>query len=93
MLVGYFFGGVPFVQEHFEIIVLGIVAVSVAPAFIAAVKGAIASRKKSEQTGIPVDEAEIEQEIDLRSHGEHADVIAEDTSNPADKVKNAKEVE
>lgn len=93
VLVGYFFGGVPFVQEHFEIIVLGIVAVSVAPAFIAAVKGAIASRKKSEQTGIPVDEAEIEQEIDLRSHGEHADVIAEDTSNPADKVKNAKEVE
>ncbi len=93
VLVGYFFGGVPFVQEHFEIIVLGIVAVSVAPAFIAAVKGAIASRKKSEQTGIPVDEVEIEQEIDLRSHGEHADAIAEDTSDPTDKVKDAKEVE
>lgn len=26
VLVGYFFGGVPFVQEHFEVIVLGIVA-------------------------------------------------------------------
>lgn len=41
VLVGYFFGGIPFVQEHFEIIVLGIVAVSVAPAFIGAVKAAM----------------------------------------------------
>ena len=48
VLVGYFFGGIPFVQEHFEIIVLGIVAVSVAPAIIGAVKAALASRKKPE---------------------------------------------
>ncbi len=45
VLVGYFFGGVPFVQEHFEVIVLGIVAVSVAPAIIGAIKGALAARK------------------------------------------------
>lgn len=48
VLVGYFFGGIPFVQDHFEIIVLGIVAVSVAPAVIGAVKAALASRKKPE---------------------------------------------
>ncbi len=46
VLVGYFFGGIPFVQQHFEIIVLGIVAVSVAPAFIGVIKAAIDSRKK-----------------------------------------------
>ena len=45
VLVGYFFGGIPFVQDHFEVIVLGIVAVSVAPAFIGAIKAALASRK------------------------------------------------
>lgn len=45
VLVGYFFGGVPFVQEHFEIIVLGIVGVSALPAIIGAVKGALASRR------------------------------------------------
>lgn len=45
VLVGYFFGGIPFVQNHFEVIVLGIVAVSVAPAFIGAVKAAMSSRK------------------------------------------------
>lgn len=45
VLVGYFFGGVPFVQEHFEVIVLGIVAVSVAPSVIGAVKAALSARK------------------------------------------------
>lgn len=45
VLVGYFFGGVSFVQEHFEVIVLGIVAVSVAPAVIGAVKAALSARK------------------------------------------------
>lgn len=45
VLVGYFFGGVPFVQEHFEVIVLGIVAVSVAPAIIGVIKGALAPKK------------------------------------------------
>ena len=45
VLVGYFFGGVPFVQQHFEFIVLGIVGVSVLPAVIGAVKAALAARK------------------------------------------------
>ncbi len=45
VLVGYFFGGIPFVQEHFEVIVLGIVAVSVAPAFIGAVRAALKGGK------------------------------------------------
>ncbi len=45
VLVGYFFGGVPFVQQHFEVIVLGIVGISVLPAVIGAVKAALAARK------------------------------------------------
>ena len=45
MLVGFFFCGVPFVQQHFEVIVLGIVGVSVLPAVIGAVKAALAARK------------------------------------------------
>lgn len=47
VLVGYFFGGVPFVQEHFEVIVLGIVAVSVLPAVIGAIKTALNARKNT----------------------------------------------
>lgn len=56
VLVGYFFGGIPLVQEHFEVIVLGIVAVSVAPAFIGVIKTALNSRKA--KAGDPVARAE-----------------------------------
>ena len=49
VLIGYFFGGVPLVQEHFEVIVLGIVAVSVAPAIIGAIKAALDSRRSKDQ--------------------------------------------
>lgn len=48
VLVGYFFGGVPFVRDHFEIIVLGIVAVSVLPAVVGAVRAALSSRRTRE---------------------------------------------
>ena len=57
VLVGYFFGGIPVVQEHFEVIVLGIVAVSVAPAVIGAVKAALGSRKKKASDGFVQAEA------------------------------------
>lgn len=46
VLAGYFFGGVPFVQEHFEVIILGIVGVSVLPAFIGAIKSALNTRER-----------------------------------------------
>lgn len=45
VLTGYFFGGIPFVQDNFEIIVLGIIAVSVLPAIIGAIRAAVTSRK------------------------------------------------
>ena len=56
VLVGYFFGGIPLVQEHFEVIVLGIVAVSVAPAFVGVIKAAMSSRRA--KAGDPVAQAE-----------------------------------
>lgn len=49
VLVGHFFGGIPFVQEHFETIILGIVAVSVAPAVVGAIKTALSARKSKKQ--------------------------------------------
>ena len=54
LFTGYFFGGIPFVQQHFEIIVLGIVGVSAAPAVIAALKGAIAGWRAKASSAEPV---------------------------------------
>ncbi len=70
VLVGYFFGGIPFVQDNFEIIVLGIVAVSVAPAFIGAIKAAMTARKNG--TARFQDESVAEAERIVR--GKHARV-------------------
>ncbi len=44
-LLGYFFGGVPFVEEHFELIIVGIVVISLVPAVAGAVKAKLASGK------------------------------------------------
>ncbi len=45
-LLGFFFGGIPFVQEHFELVIIAIVAVSAIPAVAGAIKGFMA-RKRS----------------------------------------------
>ncbi len=46
VLVGYFFGGIEFVQKHFSVIVMAIILISVLPAFIGVIKGFISSKKK-----------------------------------------------
>lgn len=69
VLLGFFFGNVPFVQEHFELIVLGIVAVSVAPAVIGVIKGAISAlrNKGKSDRQLPELEDAIEREEELRA--------------------------
>ena len=83
VLTGYFFGGVPFVQEHFEVIVLGIVAVSVAPAIIGAIKGALNSRKKKAagaagDAGVTEAQAEldaaVQEELELRDEADAEEI-------------------
>ena len=49
VLVGYFFGTIPFVQDRFEVIILGIVGISVLPAIVGAIRTAINSRRKKPQ--------------------------------------------
>lgn len=45
-LLGYFFGGVPFVQDHFELVIVGIVVVSLVPTFAGLIKAKMSSNKK-----------------------------------------------
>ncbi|ETO39928.1 DedA protein [Fructilactobacillus florum 8D] len=42
---GYFFGNIPFVQEHFSVVVLSIIVISLIPAIIGILKGRTANKK------------------------------------------------
>lgn len=42
---GYFFGGLPVVKKHFELVVVGIIVVSLIPAVVGALKARAASRR------------------------------------------------
>ena len=46
-LLGYFFGGVPFVEEHFELVIVGIVVISLLPTLVGVLKAALSKRKNA----------------------------------------------
>lgn len=46
-LLGYFFGGVPLVQDHFELVIIGIVVISLIPTIVGIVKAKMSSGKKA----------------------------------------------
>ena len=48
-LLGYFFGGVPFVQDHFELVIIGIVVISFIPTVAGLVKAKMSAGKKKRQ--------------------------------------------
>lgn len=47
-LLGYFFGSIPAVQEHFELVIVGIILVSVIPAAVGALKAKFGKKKAPE---------------------------------------------
>ena len=47
-LLGYFFGGIPAVQEHFELVVVGIILVSVIPAVAGAIRARLHAKKAAD---------------------------------------------
>ena len=66
-LLGYFFGGVPFVQEHFELVLVLIIAISAVPAIAGAVKAWMAKRAKGKAA-----QAVGSSQADLPATGAHA---------------------
>lgn len=47
ILLGYFFGGIPFVQHNFELVIVGIVVISLIPVIAGAIKARVSGKKKS----------------------------------------------
>lgn len=48
-LFGYFFGGIPFVQKNFELVIVAILLVSLAPTLIAGVRSLLNRKKNNEK--------------------------------------------
>lgn len=57
-LLGYFFGGVPIVQDHFELVIIGIVVIS----FIPTVAGVIKAKMSSSKNKAAADAIDAEEE-------------------------------
>jgi len=49
LLGGYFFGNIPFVQKHFELVLIGIIVVSLLPAVFEITREWLHSRKQAQQ--------------------------------------------
>jgi membrane-associated protein len=47
VLAGYFFGGRPFVQKHFELVVVAIIVISLLPAAITFIRHKLESRRSA----------------------------------------------
>lgn len=50
-LLGYFFGGIPFVQKHFELLIVAIVLVSVIPTVVGLVKSRLGKKRAATAAG------------------------------------------
>jgi membrane-associated protein len=48
-LLGYFFGGIPFVQEHFELLIVAIVLVSVIPTVVGLIKSRLNAKSTNSE--------------------------------------------
>lgn len=48
-LLGYFFGGIPVVQEHFELVIIAILLLSLLPTIIGLIRARLSSSKKKAQ--------------------------------------------
>lgn len=52
-LLGYFFGGIPAVQEHFSLVVIGIILVSVIPAVVGALRAKFGKKHDATSESTP----------------------------------------
>ena len=60
-LLGYFFGGIPAVQEHFELVIILILLISVMPTVIGLIKARAGKGKKAESKQMTGDRDELQE--------------------------------
>lgn len=60
VLLGYFFGGIPVVQEHFELLIVGIVAVSIIPTVVGLIRGRMSKGEKNNEEAADKEEDKVQ---------------------------------
>lgn len=77
ILLGYFFGGIPFVQEHFELLIVVIVVLSAIPTVVGLIRSQL-NKRKADETDLPAT-----QEIPA-SQETPASLVTQDSSDSQD---------
>ena len=74
VLLGYFFGGIPFVQDNFELVIIAIVVISFIPAVGGALKAKFGKKKTSaeqEPSEQPADGRQATQAVEAPADGQY----------------------
>ncbi|MFC2735241.1 MAG: DedA family protein [Parascardovia denticolens] len=63
-LLGYFFGGIPTVQRHFELVIVGILLISLIPTFVGLIKAKTNSSKRKTAAQAVANDSEAAEEAE-----------------------------
>mgnify|MGYP001674494557 FL=1 len=63
-LLGYFFGGIPTVQRHFELVIVGILLISLIPTFVGLIKAKTNSSKRKKAAQAVANDSEAAEEAE-----------------------------
>ena len=64
-LLGYFFGGIPAVQKHFELVIVGILLISLIPTFVGHIKVKLNKSKAKKETAAESGIEQLSADIDV----------------------------
>lgn len=83
LILGYFFGNIPFVKENFSLVIIGIIVVSVLPAIWSAIQSKLPKRSVYTQPEALID---VEDEVELEDLAEtfEAEISEKDASDSLD---------
>ncbi|MGI6216671.1 MAG: VTT domain-containing protein [Coriobacteriales bacterium] len=81
VLLGYFFGGIPFVQKNFELVIVGIIVISFIPAIAGAIKAKFGKKKgdSEDASGEAAEEVANSEKPVLAVEGAEVDAVPEIT--------------
>jgi membrane-associated protein len=82
VLLGYFFGGIPLIQDHFELVIVGIVVISFIPTVVGLIKAKTASKTNEQKNN---DIEKVASKTNEQNDNEAEKVADKENDNGAEK--------